>query len=266
MPTRTESRQANVKERDVGVYVYGIVPGDVELVPDARGIGDPPGEMTLVRHGRLAALVSEVDIGRPIGRPADLKLHERLLDATAAADVPVLPMRFGAVMDSPEAVQENLLTPNHDLFADALRELDGRVEYVVHGRFVEDAILAKVMSDNPVVASQRERLREMDEEVALDARIELGEVVNRAVEAERDRKTTELIDALDPSTLAQAVRPPTSELDAFHVAFLVDLDRTEEFGGAVEEFAAESDALIKVELRGPLAAFDFIVTRKPDGD
>lgn len=265
MATRAKSRQAQGDKQHTGIYIYGIVPGDVELNPDFHGIGDPPSEVTLIEHGELAALVSEVDADQPIGRPADLKLHEQILDATAAADVPVLPMRFGAIMTSRESVAEELLTPNHDMFADALRELDGRVEYVVHGRFVEDAILAQVLSDNPAVASQRDRLRELDEATAIDARIELGQAVNKAIEASRDRETNKLIDALDPLVLAEAVRPPTSELDAFHVAFLVELDRTEEFGQAVQELAAESDALIDVRLRGPLAAFDFIVAKRPDG-
>lgn len=257
---------AEKDERRTGVYIYGIVPGDVEPVPDARGIGERPGEVTLVRQGDLAAMVSEIELGRPIGRPADLKLHEQLLDATAAADVPVLPMRFGAVMASEEAVAEELLAPNQELFSNALRELDGRVQYVVHGRFVEQAILSKLLSENPVMAERRERLRELDENAAMDARIELGQMVNRAIEASRDSETRKLVDEFDSLVVAEAIRPPTSELDAFHVAFLVDLDRSEEFEDAVERLAAESESLMEVDLRGPLAAFDFIVTSKPGGD
>jgi hypothetical protein len=265
MSTRAESSRGDGEERRTGVYVYGILPEDVEMVPDGTGIGDPPGELKLVRHGRLAALVSEIDIDRPIGRPADLKLHEQLLDSTAAADVPVLPLRFGAVMTSTEAVENDLLAPHHDLFADALQELEGRVEYVVHGRFDEDAVLTQVISDNPIVARQRERLREMDDAAAMDARIELGQIVNSAIEALRDRQTTKLIDAVDSLTLAEAVRKPATELDAFHVAFLVELDRADEFRDAVQRFADEADGLIEVRVRGPLAAFDFIVTSKPGG-
>lgn len=246
-------------------YVYGIVPADVELVPETDGVGNPPGEVTLVRHGRLAALVSEIDVDRPIGRPADLKRHEQLLDATAAADVPVLPLSFGAVMTDPEAVEAELLTPNHDLFADALDELDGRAEYVVYGRFVEEAILSRLLSEDPELARSREQLRGMDEDASVDARIELGQKVNAAIEASRERETARLVETLGSLTVAEAVRPPTSELDAFHVAFLVELTGAQEFGEAVERVAAESSGLIEVRLRGPLAAFDFIVTREPGG-
>ncbi|HEX6351808.1 MAG TPA: gas vesicle protein GvpJ, partial [Actinophytocola sp.] len=37
------------------VYVYGIVPSDVETTPDARGVGDPPYDVLTVRHGEVAA-------------------------------------------------------------------------------------------------------------------------------------------------------------------------------------------------------------------
>ncbi|MEV1143459.1 GvpL/GvpF family gas vesicle protein, partial [Micromonospora sp. NPDC049799] len=47
---------------ETGLFVYGIVPSDVEPTPDAPGVGDPPGEVTAVRHGELAALVSEVPL------------------------------------------------------------------------------------------------------------------------------------------------------------------------------------------------------------
>ncbi|WP_433621982.1 hypothetical protein [Nocardia sp. CA-120079] len=39
------------------VYVYGIVPADVESQPHATGVGDPPGEVAVVRHAEIAALI-----------------------------------------------------------------------------------------------------------------------------------------------------------------------------------------------------------------
>ena len=91
-----------------GVYVYGILRGDIELEPGGTGVGDPPGEIRVVRHGGLAALVSDVDLDRPLGRPEDLMTHEELLDSSAA-EVPVLPLRFGSVAASDEVVAAELL-------------------------------------------------------------------------------------------------------------------------------------------------------------
>src|SRR5256714_14153938 len=139
MPTSTQEKSQSDTGQQTGLYVYGIVPGDVELNSGVHGVGDPPGEIRLVRSGDLAAMVSEVDITKPLGTPEDLQAHVAILDATVT-DAPVLPSRFGAVLTSEEAVAEELLDANHDEFAAALRQLEGRAEYIVRGRYVEQAI------------------------------------------------------------------------------------------------------------------------------
>ena len=121
-----------------GCYVYGIVPADVEPAGHVRGVGDPPGLVELVRHGGLAALVSEVDLTRSLGTPDDLQAHAQILDATVV-EVPVLPLRFGTVMATRDAVAGDLLAVYQEAFADALKEAEGRAQYVVKGRYVEQA-------------------------------------------------------------------------------------------------------------------------------
>ena len=76
---------------ELGLFIYGIVPSDVEPTPDAEGVGDPPGEVAAIRHGELAALVSEIGLEEPLGHPADLTAYQTLLDGTAAV-APVLPV------------------------------------------------------------------------------------------------------------------------------------------------------------------------------
>ena len=119
MTAQTEDRQS--EGRRTGVYVYGILPGDIEVESGAAGVGDPPGEVRAVRYRDLTALVSDVDLDRPLGRAEDLFTHEELLDASAA-DVPVLPLRFGAVLTSDDAVSEELLGPHYDEFSAADRK------------------------------------------------------------------------------------------------------------------------------------------------
>src|SRR4051812_22580160 len=110
MPASAQAEQAHAGKARIGYYIYGIVPSDVEVTQDARGIGDPPSDVEVIPHREIAALVSPIAIARPIGQPADLTAHEHLLDG-AAAKVPVLPMRFGAVVTSQDAVVEELLAP-----------------------------------------------------------------------------------------------------------------------------------------------------------
>ena len=126
------------------VYVYGIVPSDVEPEDHAEGVGNPPAEVSVVRSGRVAALVSEIPTDRALGTPDDLEAHAELLDGTVTV-APVLPLRFGAVLTDRDAVAAELLEGNEDELASALDQLEGLAQYVVKGRYVEKTILQEIL-------------------------------------------------------------------------------------------------------------------------
>lgn len=238
-------------------YVYGIVPADVELAPDVHGVGDPPGRVELVRHGEIAALISDVPVDHPLGRPEDLFAHQRLLDATAA-EVPVLPLRFGAVVDTPQAVVEELLTPHHEEFLTALRQLEGRAQFVVKGRYGEGTVIGEILAENAEAARLREEIRGLPEEATWDARIRLGEVIGQAVEARRETDTQTLARALAPVCTAVAVREPSHEWDAVHLALLVEADRRADVEAVLSEFDHQWGDRVALRLIGPLAPYDFV--------
>jgi hypothetical protein len=244
------------------VYVYGILPGDIELRQGAAGVGDPPGTVRVVRHRDLAALVSDVDLAQPLGRPDDLYAHEELLDASAA-EVPVLPLRFGAVVSSDEAVADELLEAHHDEFAAALRQLEGHTEYVVRGRYTENAILREVLADDPRAARLRDQIAGADPDATRELRMRLGEIINDAIAAKREEDTRALGDAVAGHVAASVVRPPTHELDAVHAAFLVETSAAEDLEQAVRRLARDWSGRIELRLTGPLAAYDFVGTASP---
>ncbi|MEV1287526.1 GvpL/GvpF family gas vesicle protein [Micromonospora sp. NPDC049679] len=248
----------------VGYFIYGVVPSDVEPTEDARGLGDPAAPVTVVTHGEVAALVSEIGLDRPLGRPDDLVAYKQLLDGTAV-EAPVLPIRFGTVLESRDAVTE-LLSAAHDDYLAALNELDGRVEYVVRGRYVEQAVLTEVLAENPEAEELRQQLRGAPENSSMDLRMRLGELINEGVEARRAADTDRLVDALTAVSVASVLRPPTHEQDAAHAAFLVETERRAEFEEAVERLADDEwSGRVNVKMLGPLAPYDFAARPQPQG-
>ena len=250
-------------ERDSVVYVYGIVPADVETDPEARGVGDPPSPVKAVKHDRIAALISEIPRDKPLGRPEDLTAHAALLDA-AAAEVPVLPLRFGAVVADEDAVGTELLEEHHDGFVAALTELEGKAEYVVKARYLEDAILQEVLGENEQLSELREAIRGKSEDATRNERIALGEGINNAIAAKRDADTAKVADALTALGARIAVREPTHEEDAVHLACLAETAKQSDVEEAVDRIARDWDGRAQVRLLGPLAAYDFVVTQQPE--
>jgi hypothetical protein len=246
-------------ERAEGWYVYGIVEADVEVLPDSRGVGDPPAPIEVVRSGDVAALVSRIDVDAPLGTSGDLIAHEEILDATAA-DVPVLPMRFGAVVASRDAVVNELLEPYEQEFADALHELTDEVQLVVRARYDEETLMRSVLDENPSVARLREQLGDPDDPTNHDARVRLGELVSQAVEAKRQADTQAVADAIADVAIAMSMRQPAHELDAAHIAVLVDVGQRARLEKALSRVAKDWRGRAQVSLHGPMAPYDFVVT------
>lgn len=218
----TAAAKAAGGQQQKGIFVYGILPADIEVATGIPGVGKHPGLLRDVRCDGLAALISEVDTSGQLGSPDDLRAHRDILDATAA-EVPVLPLRFGTVLASEDAVATDLLAAHHDEFTAALDQLEGRTEFQVKGRYVKDAV--------------------PDEG-----------------KARRDKDTRALKQAMEGLCVASVAREPANELDAFHVAFLVPVDQEPEVERVIENLAREWEGRIDLQLLGPMAAYDFAGT------
>ncbi|WP_433437677.1 GvpL/GvpF family gas vesicle protein [Nonomuraea sp. CA-141351] len=254
-------KQATRRQQNIASYLYGVVPGDTKLSPDDRGLGDPAGEVQLLRHGEIAVLVSDVNVDQPLGQPGDFLAYERLLDSVAAK-ASVLPFRFGAVMANPEAVVEELLKPFHDEFLGALRELAGQAEYIVKGRYVESAVMGEILAENPEAAGLREAIRGRSEDVTRNERIRLGEIIAAGIEAKRDMDTRMLLDALASLYSTAVVREPTHEQDAVHVAMLAKVDEQRALEKALGRLGERWEGRVNLRLLGPLAPYDFVVAQE----
>jgi len=256
--------QAEDDDRGKAIYVYGIVPADVQVERHAEGVGDPPAKVEVIREGDIAALVSSISTDHPIGKPEDLHAHARLLDGTAGVS-PVLPLRFGAVMKDVDAVAAELLRDNHDEFARALSALEGRAEYIVKGRYDEKTILGEVLSESGQARELREKIRGAPEDASRDSRIALGEIATNAIESKRQVDTKAVMDEINGLADQVNVRQPTHELDAVHVALLVEVDRQGDLEAAVGKLAENWRGRVEFRLLGPLAAYDFVVTQSQKG-
>jgi hypothetical protein len=227
----TQAGRAVGARQQRGIFVYGILPADIEVAADMPGVGERPGPLRDVRFGGVAALISEVDLSGLLGSPDDLRTHREILDATAT-EVPVLPLRFGTVLASEQAVAEELLAAHHDEFTTALDQLEGRAEFQVKGCYVEEAVL--------------------------------GEVSNEAVTARREEDTRALMQAMEGLCVASVAREPARDLDAVHVAFLVAVDQEAEVERVIEDLACQWEGRVEVQLLGPMAAYDFAGTAQPE--
>jgi len=243
------------------IYVYGIVPADVQVEDDAHGIADAP--VKVIREGDIAALVSPLKADHAIGKPEDLRAHAELLDGTASV-APVLPLRFGAVMTDAQSVAEELLREHHDDFAKELNALEGHAEYLIKGRYDEKRFLSDLLDENDQARALRDDIKSKSEDAGRNSRIALGELIASAVESKRQADTQTVVGQLDDVATQVNVREPTHEWDAVHVALLAEVEREGDVQAVVDRLNEKGKGRVKIRLLGPLAPYDFVVAPTPE--
>ncbi|WP_378035544.1 GvpL/GvpF family gas vesicle protein [Actinomycetospora atypica] len=265
MDTTTEEQPAATTEA-VGSYVYGIVPAGTRLPEDLEPVPHDGEEgLGLVTSGRVAAVVSDVATDRPLGTRKDLTAHERVLNALAQNSA-VLPMRFGAVVADDDAVADELLAPHEDYFVRALEQMTGLTQFNLRGDYVQEAVLARIVQEDPEIDRLRRQIAGVDEDAAYYDRIKLGEAISHAFDSLRQQDADATLDALERFAVSTVVKEAGGENGAVHVAFLVREDHRTDFERAVDDLGDAWEGRVTLRLVGPTAAFDFLPEYEaPDG-
>jgi hypothetical protein len=231
----------------VGAYLYGIIrwPAPGDLASLGAGIGDPPRPVRAISHRGVAALVSgvlesEIASQDVRGTRRDMKAHAAVLNR-AIGMTTVLPVRFGVVMPSADAVVARLLEPQHAAIEAYLKKLEGAVELTLRATFVEEQVLREVLVDHPELAAGRRAAG------GYQARIEMGKRISAAIQGRQEREARAIVRRLSP--LVRDWRPgkPLNELPAF--------DRE------LEAIHAEAGHRLQLDCVGPLPPYSFVDLR-----
>jgi hypothetical protein len=237
----------------VSTYVYGITAASHPVLPENLvGVGDPALPVRVLKEGELAAIVSDAPEGlRPKRR--DLLAHQNVLSEAGAGGC-ILPMRFGSVAPDDDTVT-GVLADRSEHYKERLRTLEGKVEYNVKATHDEEAVLHRVMSDNPEIRAVTEANRKAGGG-SYDDRLRLGEMVVAAVKAREAEDAGEVQRTLEPVADAISVGPESSGWLA-NVSFLVERDAAASFLETVDQLRKDHPHL-DLRVNGPLPPYSFV--------
>jgi hypothetical protein len=238
----------------MGSYVYCFTHARHPLSLDGlMGVGTQPVAPRAVRHGDLAAVVSDPGDGlRPKRR--DLVAHEAVLESLGAAGT-IVPMRFGTVAADDAAVRAELARGIRR-YTDLLRRLDGHVELNVKGVHPGDVLLADVLAQHPELRERNAALRAAGGGSQPD-RVAFGELVAAAVAQRHARDAGYAVAALRPHATEDRLGPPV-EGCFVNASFLVALDARAGFDAAVARLRGALDGYAELRVSRPLPPYSFV--------
>jgi hypothetical protein len=244
-----------VSEPAGALYVYGVVRAGETLEPAVAGVGDEAGEIQLLAHGDVAAVVSEVE-GGPLAAARDLRAHWRVLEAIAETAT-VVPVRFGTVVANRNALVDEFLAPRSERLLELLNEVSGKVQLNLKGFYDEERLLREVVTASPAVARMRERVQAVPAAAGYYDRIRLGELVSGEVERRREQDSALVLHRLEPLAVAARSEAAATADMAVNAVFLVDRTGVEDFSKEVAKLAEELGERMQLRYLGPMPPYSF---------
>jgi gas vesicle protein GvpL/GvpF len=240
------------------LYVYGLTWSGRGRTR-GRGIGDT--KIDVLEHGELAAIVSPVGPGPLRAKRRDLLRHSDVLQQ-AFAYAPVLPVRFGTVLASDDAVVDELLAARYEELVQLLQRFEGTSELRLRATFVEEAVLAEIVREDAGIARLRESTRGAG---AGDPRsVPLGEAVARALADKHAAAADEIVRSLATHALDVRIEEQREALEVVRASFLVRDRGVRAVERAAETLAKRNARRITFDLIGPMPPHSF-VTVTPHG-
>lgn len=240
---------------ELNQYVYGIVPADAQVPAGLSGVGGH--RVRLEPMGHVGVLVSDMPEPEVVGLPDEMRAHALVLDTVAAA-CPVLPMRFATVVPDVDVLREEVLPEHEDRYVEDLRRLSGAVQFTLQVRYVQEAVIAELVAEQPEIRELRESTAGMPEDASYYDRIRLGELVVRGFEDKRSKDAAAIAADLTRYAEELRLREAGQVDDVLEAAVLVRRDAVVSFEDAVEDVAARMRDRATFRLVGPQAPYDFV--------
>ena len=238
-----------------GKYVYCIIRSDRPRDFGELGIGGGRRVYT-VQHRDLAAVVSDTPIVIYDPTRENVLAHE-FVNETVMRENTVIPMSFGTVFRSEDDVSE-LLRSTYQAFSDVLEKMKDKIEFGLKVLWDRDKVIANLESQNDEIRHLKDEIERNAASSTYFARMQLGRLVEGALEEMGNRYVSEVHDALKPVAVASRSNKPIGDRMIMNGAFLVERAREKEFDEKVKAISRKYEELLTFKYTGPWPPYNFV--------
>ena len=236
-----------------GNYLYGFTQAHLQPQPGLRGLADAP--IRLVGFRDVAAVVSNHPVQRLMPKRANLEPHHRIIHDICKRG-PLVPAAFGHISETEEDVL-GVLRENYEDIRQEIGRLANKVELTLKLRWNVENIFEYFVRHHKNLRELRDRVFRSPRP-SFDDKLKVGSLFEASLSAERERLTALLLNSLRELVIESTQNPPRDEETVCECALLVDSERAQEFGPALERTAAIFDSDLALQWSGPWPPYSFV--------
>lgn len=248
--------------REEGKYLYGIIGMNEERNFGPIGLGGQ--EVETIAYRDLSAVISNAPLGNYVVSKENLLAHERVLERVMQEHT-VLPVRFCTVATNAEEIRR-LLEWRYLELKHLLRDLDGKVELGVKALWRNmELIFQELVDENEEIKRLRAEIAERPSRQAYAQRIAIGQMVQAALEAKKEREGEEILGGLKRLCVDYRRNRTIGDKMLLNAAFLVDRIREHEFDDLMDRLDLRYRQRITFAYVGSMPPYNFLtLTLQPN--
>ncbi|MFY9259550.1 MAG: GvpL/GvpF family gas vesicle protein [Gallionella sp.] len=247
----------------IGKYIYAVIDAVGEKSYEgATGLNGAP--LHVITQGALTAVVSDLVEKRIRPERKNLAAHNATLKRLMEDEIGVLPVKFGTLASSSNAVKA-LLAKNNDTLLVELAKVRGRVEMGLRVKLDVPNVFEYMVNSQSELAALRDRVYNKQHGPSQMDQIELGSAFDRFLNRDRERYTAAVIDVLS-TRCADIKQNPPRDGEVMNLACLVQRDGLQAFEDGVCQAANLFDNNFSFDFNGPWAPHNFVDVNLTEAD
>ncbi len=244
------------EESGEGKYVYCVIESDREEEFGPIGIGEESNRVYTVHHGDLAAVISDTPIKIYDPTRENVLAHE-LVNETVMKDYTVIPMSFGTIFRTEQDIVE-LLRSTERAFVDVMAKIRGKIELGLKVLWDREQVVGQLEAENEEIGKLRQQIESDTQHSTYFARVQLGRLIENALEDRAAGYVTDIYESLKPVAVASRSNKPIGERMIMNAAFLVERQQQREFDQAVKALSRRHEAVLSFKYTGPWPPYNFV--------
>ncbi|HEU4747708.1 MAG TPA: GvpL/GvpF family gas vesicle protein [Gemmatimonadaceae bacterium] len=238
-----------------GKYVYCIIRLDRSRDFGEIGIGGGARVYT-INHNDLAAVVSDTPIVIYDPTRENVLAHE-FVNETVMREFTLIPMSFGTVFRSEKDVSV-LLKSTYQAFTDVLEKMQDKIEFGLKILWDRDKVVASIERENDEIRRLKDEITRNAASSTYFARMQLGRLVEAAMEEAGNRYVLHVHDQLKDVSVASRSNKVIGDRMILNAAFLVDRKDEKSFDEKVKEISLKFEDLLTFKYTGPWPPYNFV--------
>jgi len=237
-------------------YIYAALRAEDVRAVDLPAVANVEARPSCLVRGPIALMTSPIGERGILPSRRNMVAHTKILEELTR-DLPILPFRFGMIVQDMDAAQA-LLAARAEKMRAALDELADKIEVGLRLTFREDKIFQRLGADHPELRQRSESLARRSGAEAHNGKLALGRDVSDRLANHRAALAAELSRRLGAFAERRVEHQVREDMAVYHAALLVRRAREPELFAEIGKIEAEIGDHVAMTYVSPAPPYNFV--------